>query len=329
MWRILKYLFFFLLFIALVLFALSFKSSPSKITYGVSFSKFHADELKLPWKDVYLGLLNDLKVRDFRFSAIWSSVEPVEGKYDWSEIDYEMQQADAKGAKVILGIGRRLPGWPECHEPEWEQNLSTDKKHAALLGYITAVVNRYKNSKSLTTWQVENEPYLKTFATFVCGPFDEDFFKQEIALVRKLDPAHPILVTDSGETGYWDGSYKAGDIFGTTMYLYVYSSRFGAIKYPIPPAFFRIRQNVSALLFGKKPTMLIELGAEPWLTTPIIDAPLSLQLSRMDISKFNEVLSFASKTAFDTQYLWGAEWWYYMRQNNHPEFWEKAKEIFR
>jgi len=28
-----------------------------------------------------------------------------------------------------------------------------------------------------------------------------------------------------------------------------------------------------------------------------------------------------AKTNFDEQYLWGVEWWYYLREKGHPEIW--------
>src|SRR3989338_4393546 len=87
--------------------------------YGVSFSRFHADELKLDWKEVYLAILNDLGARKFRFSAHWPLTEPEEGKYNFEELDFQLEKAREVGASVILAVGRRLPGWPECHEPEW------------------------------------------------------------------------------------------------------------------------------------------------------------------------------------------------------------------
>jgi hypothetical protein len=48
----------------------------------------------------------------------------------------------------------------------------------------------------------------------------------------------------------------------------------------------------------------------------------------MDITKFNEVLEFAKGTGFSDQYLWGAEWWYWMKGQEHPEYWNAAKHIF-
>ena len=105
-----------------ILFVFSFNFSPTEdFKYGVSFSRFHTDELGLDWKEVYLAILDDLAVRHFRFSAHWPLTEPEEGKYNFEELDFQMKEAEKRDASVILAVGRRLPGWPECHEPKWLQ----------------------------------------------------------------------------------------------------------------------------------------------------------------------------------------------------------------
>jgi hypothetical protein len=74
---------------------------------------------------------------------------------------------------------------------------------------------------------------------------------------------------------------------------------------------------------------VIELSAEPWLLQPIIETPVDVQLERMGLDKLNEAIGFAQKTGFDTFYLWGAEWWYWMKEKQgHPEFWERARQLF-
>ena len=231
-----------------------------------------------------------------------------------------------------MAVGRRLPGWPECHIPDWAQKLDSEARNQKLLQYIEAVVNRYKGFDNIKYWQVENEPYFAAFSRSDCGSLDENFLKEEITLVRKLDPARPVLLSDSGEWGLWYKAYKNGDVFGTTMYLYVYFKQGDIsqpIRYPLIPAFYRIKQNIIGTLFGKKPSLVIELPAEPWLLQPIVDTLINVQLERMGLDKFNEMINFSSKTGFDTFYLWGAEWWYYMKtKQNHPEFWERAAELF-
>ncbi len=74
--------------------------------------------------------------------------------------------------------------------------------------------------------------------------------------------------------------------------------------------------------------MLIELSLEPWLIEPISDSNMDTQLKRMDIKKFDEIINFAEKTNFSKQYLWGVEWWYWMKSRGNSEFFDKAKEIF-
>jgi len=50
----------------------------------------------------------------------------------------------------------------------------------------------------------------------------------------------------------------------------------------------------------------------------------------MDIAKFDEIVAYARQTSFEKQYLWGAEWWYYLKEKQgHPEFWEKARRLYR
>jgi len=318
--------------VVLILFSFSFRKMPAQLTYGVSFSKFHSDELGLDWKKTFLALLDDLKVRNFRLSAHWPNTEPADGKFNFSELDFQIQEAQKRSASVILAVGRRLPGWPECHVPDWASKLSPDERNQKLLQYIEAVVNHYKGFNNIKYWQIENEPYFTAFSRADCGSFDENFLKEEVALVRQLDPTRPILLTDSGEWGLWYKAYKNGDAFGTTMYLYVYFKQGGIsepIRYPLIPAFYRIKQNIIGTILGKKPSLVIELPAEPWLLQPIVDTPLNLQLERMGLDKFNEMIKFSSKTGFDTFYLWGAEWWYWMRDHGHPEFWEHARELFK
>ncbi len=326
--RFFKYIFWILIVLVVSFLLLTWRVIPSKIVYGVSFSPLHATELGLDWKKAYSAMLSDLGVKHVRLSAYWQDIESKEGVFDFSDMDFEMNEAKRSGTSVIFSVGRRLPVWPECHAPEWEWPLDKETGEKKLLEYIEKTVNHYKNYGNITYWQVENEAFFTIYAKDWCKPFDETFFQKEIALVKKLDPSHPILVTDSGELGGWWGARKSGDVFGSSLYLYAWNKTFGQFRYPISPGFYRARENFTDFLFGKKKMILSELGLEPWLLTPIKDAPIDLQLSRMDINKFNTIVSFAKDTGFEEQYLWGVEWWYYMRQNNHPEFWDTAKKLF-
>lgn len=308
--------------------ALAQKAIPEKITYGISYNVPYVHELGLDEEKVFRAFVDELGVRNFRMSAHWPLIEPEQDLYDFDWMDRDLAIAESAGAHVIFGVGRRLPRWPECHVPGWAGKLSWEAQKEELREYITAVVTRYKDSPAITHWQVENEPYLGLFAYEHCGELDEAFLKEEIALVRSLDPSRPILVTDSGNLGTWKGAYTQGDAFGTSVYVYFWNPELGQFKTVLPPWFYRVKENVLSLFHGEKETFLIELSLEPWLVEPIINVPVETQYSRMNLEKFNEIIEYAKDTRYDKQFLWGGEWWYWLREHGHPEMWERGKQLF-
>lgn len=311
-----------------VLFLLAQKPVPEKITYGMSFNTPYARELGLDWKETYDAIIDDLQVRHLRLAAHWPMVEPVPQMYNFEELDYQIMRAEEVGASVILAVGRRLPRWPECHIPNWVKELTVEEQQAAQLEYMTAVVERYKNSPAVTLWQVENEPFLRMFAFEHCGELDKDFLDKEIAVVRELDPSRKILVTDSGNLGLWAGAYRRGDVFGTSVYVHFWNPELGQFRTVLPPWAYRVKDNGMAVLFGQKQSMLIELSAEPWLLEPIVEVPIDIQFTRMNLEKFEDILTYAESTRYEYQYLWGAEWWYWLREQGHSEMWNKGLELF-
>lgn len=316
-----------ILLLVLTAFLLVRKDVPETITYGISFNTPYAIELGLDPREVFVAFLDELNIRHFRLAAHWDLVEPRDDAFDFREIDFQLEEAQKRGASVIFAVGRRLPRWPECHVPSWAQNLSWEEQKEEIREYITEVITRYKDHPNITHWQVENEPYLEVFAHEHCGDLDEEFLKEEIELVRSLDSSRRILLTDSGNLGTWAGAYKHGDAFGTSVYVYFWNPELGQFKTVLPPAFYRAKENLMKLFYGNKPTYLIELSIEPWLLAPITEVPLDVQYSRMNLDKFNEIIAYAKETRYDQQYLWGGEWWYWLRERGNPDMWNRAQEL--
>lgn len=313
---------------ALVLFLLARKEIPNSITYGISYNVPYVHELGLDEEQVLDAFINDLGVRHFRMSAHWTLIEPKKDQYDFSWMDRDIQKVEKAKGSIIFGVGRRLPRWPECHVPGWAKELTWEEQQAEILAYIEAVVTRYKDSRAITHWQVENEPYLGIFAHEHCGDLDEAFFEKEIALVRRLDPSRPILVTDSGNLGTWNSAFKQGDAFGTSVYVYFWNPELGQFKTVLPPWFYRMKDKGMRLVHGDKETVLIELSLEPWLLEPVTEVPIATQYERMDAQKFDEIIGYAKDTRYATQYLWGGEWWYWLKEHDHDEMWTKGKALF-
>jgi hypothetical protein len=316
------------LILALIIFILAYKPKPETISYGMSFNTPYARELGLDWQQTYDAIIDELGVRKFRLAAHWPMVEPVDGTWNFTELDYQVKRAEEVGATIIMAVGRRLPRWPECHIPDWVKTQPWEAQKELQREYMKTVVERYKDSPAIIYWQVENEPFLSLFAFEHCGPLDEAFLAEEIALMKELDPTRPILVTDSGNLGTWAGAYRHGDAFGTSVYVHFWNPELGQFRTLLPPWFYRAKERVMALWYGEKPTYLIELSAEPWLVAPVVEVPLDIQYSRMDVQKFNDILEYAEATRYEEQYLWGAEWWYWLHKQGEDAMWNRGKEVF-
>ena len=49
----------------------------------------------------------------------------------------------------------------------------------------------------------------------------------------------------------------------------------------------------------------------------------------MDLSQFRKNIEFAEKTGFKRFYLWGSEWWYWLKiTKGDSNIWEETKKLF-
>lgn len=297
-----------------------------KITYGAAFSQKHAQDLGLDWKETYSALLDDLRIKNLKVAAHWDLIEPQADKYDFSDLDWQVDQAKAHDAKIMLAVGMKTPRWPECHVPDWAKGIGKAKQQEEILKMLTAVVGHYNSDPTITSWQVENEPL---FSFGQCPWIDKAFLAKEATLVRGLDSQkRPVVISDSGEGSWWFEAAKIGDIVGVTMYRRVYFSELKAyVTYPIPPAFYWVKSKIIGAIF-KKPVICGELQAEPWAANQLYDGGDG-DAKTMDIKQFKENIVFAQNTGIGTFYLWGSEWWYWMKtKHNQPQFWEEAKKLW-
>lgn len=318
-----------LLFLAgcfFVYFNLPVRAPQTNVAFGMTFSYPYAEALGLDWHETYTALLDDIGIRKMRIPVYWDRTETAPGQYDFAAIDWQVQELGKRQGGAILTVGQRVPRWPECHIPDWVGD-DTAKREQALLDFLPVVVNRYKDNPTLHMWQVENEPFLTQFGE--CPPLDQSFLDKEIALVHSLDPNHPVLVTDSGELSLWIHAAKRGDVFGTTLYRHIYQRTFGYMTYPIGPNFFHFKTWLVKLLTPQRHFIVIELQAEPWVPGWIADFPLEEQFRTMDEHKLDENVQYARAVGFPEVYLWGGEWWYWLKTKKHYNaLWDEGKKIF-
>ncbi len=296
------------------------------IKWGVTFSKKYAEELGLDWKHVFVAALDELNVKNFRLPIPWDSVESVRGTYDFKDIDWMLDEAEKRNAKVFLAIGRRTPRWPECHTPEWAKTLRLADQNQQLKSLLRAEVEHFKGRNSVVAWQIENEPLLDVFG--VCPPGDVKFLSEEVRLVKSLDNSRPIIITDSGELSFWIRTGWHADILGISMYRASWNKWFGYFFYPITPAFYR--EKAQAVYPIVKKIIVTELQAEPWPGNQksIPETSIPEQYRSMNIQRFYDNVEFARRVGFSEVYLWGVEWWYWIRERGDSSFWNAARNLF-
>ncbi len=331
-WRIFKKIVFFLaailVFLVWSIFMLAIygfwhNTPAASPQFGVTFSKKQALLYKLDWRKTYSEVLDNLGVKFIRLPAYWDEIEPEESVFDFQALDWQVKEAGNRGAKVILTVGLRLPRWPECHAPRWVQIQNEFSE--SLLKYVKAVVGHYKDFENVVAWQVENEPFLEGFGE--CPNLDKKLLDREIALVKSLD-SRPVIVTDSGELGDWFRSYRRADIFGTTMYRKIWNPKLGFWNYPLPPAFFWLRQGAANFFFGKKPVIGVELQAEPWGPIQAYDMGALEAKNFFSLREMLEHVDYSRRVGLPQNFLWGVEWWAWMKNAGHPQYWNLAKTVF-
>ncbi len=296
------------------------------MVWGVNFSQKHAINLGLDWRAVYTALLDDLGTRSLKIAVHWDYVEGERPGLFFDDIDWQVREAEKRNAKILFVIGQKTTRWPECHIPQWAKDLGKKDRQDATLAMLEGIVSRYKDSESLWGWQIENEPF---FPFGECALTDRDFLKKEVRLVHSLDASHPVVISESGEGSLWTGAATYGDVVGITLYQKAWVGQLGiSIDYPLPPIFYwRKTQLINALF--RKNVIGVELQAEPWGPSLLYDMPLEEQEKTMNPVLFRENIEFAKKTGLDTFYLWGAEWWYWLKtEHKDLRMWNEARNLF-
>ncbi|HLD70689.1 MAG TPA: glycoside hydrolase family 2 TIM barrel-domain containing protein [Negativicutes bacterium] len=316
--------------LAACIFFVSFKAPVQEnITWGVDFSQMQAEAMKLDWKETYLAILEDLGVKHIKLHTQWDWVEGKKDEFYFKDIDWQIKETKKRGADMIYVLGMKTGRWPECHIPAWAEGLSKEEQQSELLEYIEKIVLRYKDSGVIVAWQAENEPF---FVFGECPWYDKEFLKKEVALIKKLDPSRPVIISDSGEQSLWFGAARLGDVVGTTMYRKVWVHLAKDIgfyfTFPLPPASYWVKAQLVEALFGKK-VIGVELQAEPWNSKVFYNVPLAEQEKSMNIAQFNKNIAYAKQSGLDTFYFWGVEWWYWLKEkHDKPEIWNEAKKLF-
>lgn len=304
---------------------LSFVLTPARenYTFATSFSVKQASALGVDWRANYTALLDDLQIRQFRLMSYWDDTEPSRGQMQFADLDWQMDEASKRNAKVSLSIGLRQPRWPECHEPTWATTLTKEEWKQSLYDYIEIVINRYENHPALESFQLENEALAWWFGDCREQP-DADRIKEEFRLVKSWTNK-PVWMSLSDQYGL-SVNEPIPDAYGYSLYLYVYNHIIpGTYINPSPPVWFHNARAFALDKMHDKPFFLHELQLEPWGPQEIKKMTENEQNITMSPQQIRYNLEYARKLGFDQVYTWGSEWWYWRKVNGSDIAWETIR----
>lgn len=299
------------------------------LKYGVTFIPAYASHLGLNPELTMQAMIDELGIRQFRLVSYWSEGEPVRGQYDFSQLDWQFARAERAGAKISLALGLRQPRWPECHMPKWAEALPMSEWSVELKKYTQATIERYRHHPALESYQLENEFFLKAFG--ICPDHSRERLIDEYKLVKRLDPARPVVVSRSNNAIGLPLGEPRPDVSAVSVYKRVWDKSVTKRYFEYPfPAWFYAHLAGAGRLFTGRDMIIHELQAEPWLPegfhiNSIADIPE--QDKSMTAERLKDRIEYGRATGMKEIYLWGAEWWYWRKvKAGDPSLWNVARD---
>jgi len=292
---------------------------------GVSFSPAQAERYGSDWKKNYIAVLDDLQFKHLRIPAYWDRIEPRQGEYDFSETDWMIDEASKRNAKVTLVVGQKNIRYPECFYPKWLDLSNTKEASDRAKLMVVEVAKHYKNNPTIENWQLENEFLLKSFGNCPSQLLTNYQLQKELDALKSVDSSRKIVLTQSDQFGFpLLGPFDK--LFGFSMYRWAWDKRIGYFRYPQSGEYFWWKAAIISSVF-KQNIKIHELQAEAW--GPVGNEHLDYEesLKTMNPEQFIENINYAKQTRIKSFDLWGAEWWWHLKQNGHDSMWEAVKNL--
>ncbi len=291
---------------------------PSK--FGASFSIKQCRDFKLDSSDTLHFLIKDVGLRRFRLMSYWDEIEKVQGKYNFKQLDEQIEIIAIHGGVITMCLGARQPRWPESHYPDWALKLDSQQRYILLSKFIEQVVERYRHRKVIESWQLENEALNRSFG--LNGDFNRKRLRSEFNLVQKMDDSRPLIMSTSNTWGIPIRKPRP-NLFGFTFYTVQFEK--GAYsRTKLPFWWWNFRAKLIRCITFRK-SFIHELQAEPWGPKAIWEMSNDEQDKSMSAVQLKKNLKLANKTKLYPIDLWGGEWWYWRKLQGDDTIWQTIK----
>jgi hypothetical protein len=322
---------------------------------GISFRPLQARALGLD-PMATLGTLLDYPFQLIRLGAYWDRIESGPGRFEFGELDRQVELAEQAGKQIVLCVGPvKTFGYPEFFvpghqlpEPLREGTLVEPAAHPALLAagaaFVARLVQRYRDREAIVAWQVEHDA-VDPLGMEHSWRLSAAFVRREVEAVRAADPTRPVLMNgflptsapvrmqqgwrtrDQGDS--LAVAQQLADIVGVDFYprhavvagagwtVYL-AGHIGALR--------RRRELLRWAAAGGHRLMIVEGQAEPWeaVTTPPSpqDRAMYSCLPEHVIENYSQCMRWNAREPYplDAYLFWGAEYWVRREQQGDPRY---------
>jgi hypothetical protein len=311
---------------------------------GTTFSQLQCRYLGLDYRKAF-GHICSLGFNHIRLCSYWNEIESVENQFDFTTLDWLLDESHRQGVDVVLTVGMKAPRWPEFHFPDWLNDRydtsgnpqPIDRNEAIAdraLHFIQTLMNHTRHAPTLKYWQVENEPFTRLDIT--AGRYlSYEFVRREVELTRSLAlPNQKLLMTNSislptaqlaADDEAFEESLALADAVGLNVYTKVPVGNSFYLE-PSQPYWNKLEAWQKALVANGKEDWIAEAQAEPWEPNELVpitkvDYPSSTP------KRVEYIVAALENLGYSRIMLWGSEYWYWNRINGRNLWWWTAQKL--
>ncbi len=264
---------------------------------GTTFSHKHASYLGLNPQEGLKKLIS-INLTPIRLCCYWNEIQPMKNKWNYSKIESLIEICEENRQNIVLTIGMKAPRWPEFHIPDWA-SVQSNEIETNCSNFVINTVRRFQKYKSITAWQIENEPLDPS------GPkneiVDQAFLESQIKSVKEIDN-RPIMLT------VWANTFNSRSCFNSILHMCDIIGLDIYFKVPGPGIYFGPEGGVlnikEKLKHCSRPVWITELQAEPWENRWTKIRNGSMSHAKL-LENFKQIVNLGAENIL----LWGSEFW--------------------